>query len=76
MTDHLYTLADLDRVFDAALEAAAAMIAGYTTAHHISQDMKSGIFPSQSPKREAMAASIRALKDDAALRAQITGAGE
>lgn len=48
---------------DAALEEAAGVAENFTTANHVAQDIKVGVFPSQSPAREAIASAIRQLKD-------------
>lgn len=44
-----------------AIEAAAALIENFTQAQHVAEDIKNGVFPRQSPEREAMASAIRAI---------------
>ena len=49
------------RAFAAGIEAAAEFAENFTTAKHVAIDIKNGVFPDQSPTREAMASGIRAL---------------
>ncbi len=49
---------------NAALDEAAGVADDWTTADHIATDMRSGIFPAQSPVQDAIAAAIRARKSN------------
>lgn len=64
VTDAIIAALDTDALVRAALERTADMIAEYTTSQHVAHDIRVGIFPDQSPKREAMSDDIRALADD------------